>query len=265
MAQSKDFESLISEAQTQPFIGWDFSWISKRVTTQPLPWDYRELLVKSARKSPDMLDLDTGGGELLAGLPYRPERTVATESYSPNVSLAARRLHPLNVSVIKVEGPPDNNLQTIETKGHLPFRNGSFYLVVNRHASFVAREVSRILVPGGTFITQQVGEQKHNDFHQLLRLPPPKPSPRPWSLDVAKVQLEAANLHVRESGVGNEDMMFGDIGAFAWYLKNIPWIVDDFSILDHRARLRELHLQIQERGPLKVRHSRFWLEAVKEK
>ncbi len=263
LARHDDFESLIAEAQAQPFIGWDFSWISKRVATQPLPWDYRALLAESARGSPDMLDLDTGGGELLAGLPYRPERTVATESYPPNVHVAARRLHSLNVSVIKVEGPPDNNVQTDETKGHLPFRNDSFHLVVNRHASFLAKEVSRVLAHGGRFITQQVGEQRHNDFHQLLGLPPPAPSSRPWTLDLAKAQLEAANLQVTKSGIGIEIVSFKDIGAFAWYLKNIPWIVDGFSVFGHRTRLKELHLRIQKRGPLKVRQSRFWLEAVK--
>ena len=264
MARHDDFESLIAEAQAQPLIGWDFSWISKRVATRPLPWDYPSLLVKSARRSPDMLDLDTGGGELLAGLPYRPERTVATESYPPNVFVAARRLHPLGVPVIEVEGAPDNNVQTDEVKGHLPFRNGTFHLVVNRHASFVAKEVSRILVPGGTFITQQVGEQRYNDFHQLLGMPPPAPSSRPWTLDLAKAQLEAADLHVKESAIGNEVMSFSDIGAFAWYLKNIPWIVDGFSVLGHRTRLKELHFRIQKRGLLRVRQSRFWLEAVRE-
>jgi SAM-dependent methyltransferase len=264
LARQDDFESLIAEAEAHPFIGWDFSWISKRVATQPLPWDYRSLLVKSAHRSPDMLDLDTGGGELLAGLPYRPERTVATESYPPNVSVAAKRLHPLNVTVIKIEGPPDNNVQTDETKGHLPFRNDSFHLVVNRHASFLAEEVSRVLAPGGRFITQQVGEQRYNDFHQLLGLPPPTPSSRPWTLDLAKAQLEAANLQVRKSRIGNEVMSFKDIGAFAWYLKNVPWIVDGFSVLGHRTRLKELHLRIQKKGSLRVRQSRFYLEAVKE-
>ncbi len=179
------------------------------------------------------------------------------------MSVAAKRLHPLKVPVTKTEGPPDNNVQTDETKGHLPFRNGSFHLVVNRHASFLAKEVSRILVPGGRFITQQVGDQRYNDFHKLLGLPPPTPSSRPWTLDLAKAQLEAANFQVRKSGIGNEVMSFIDIGAFAWYLKNIPWIVDGFSIPMYRDRLRQLHSQIRKNGPLRVHQSRFWLESIK--
>ncbi len=264
MARPDEFESLLAEAQAQPFIGWDFSWVVKRVVTQPLPWDYPALVVKRARRSPDLLDLDTGGGELLAGLAFRPRRTMATESYPPNVPVAARRLRPLNVPLVKVEGPPDNNVQTDDTKGHLPFRDGSFHLVVNRHASFVARDVWRILAPEGHFLTQQVGEQSYHDFHQLLGISPPPQSSRPWSLSLARAQLEAASLRVRESGNGDEVMSFIDIGAFAWYLKSIPWIVDDFSIPLYRNRLKELHFQIQKRGPLQVRQSRFWLEAVRE-
>ncbi len=264
MARPADFESLITEAQAQPFKGWDFSWVANRVVTKPLPWDYRALALESARGSPDLLDLDTGGGEFLAGLTYRPDRTVATESYPPNVPVAARRLHRLNVSLVQVEGAPDNNVQTDKTRGHLPFQDGSFHLVVNRHASFVAAEVSRILAPGGYFVTQQVGQQRYHDFHQHLRISPPLLSSRPWTLDLAKAQLEAASLRVRESGLGEEVMSFNDVGAFAWYLKNVPWIIDGFSIPAHQARLKELHFQIQKKGPLRVRQSRFWLEAVRE-
>ena len=124
--------------------------------------------------------------------------------------------------------------------------------------------MSRVLALGGKFITQQVRDQKYNDFHQHLGLPPRIPSSRPWALDLAKTQLEAANLEVRRSGMGDEVMSFKDIGAFAWYLKNVPWIVDGFSLLRHRMRLKELHSRIQEKGSLRVRQSRFYLEAVKE-
>jgi hypothetical protein len=34
--------------------------------------------------------------------------------------------------------------------GRLPFRDGSLDLIGNRHESFLAAEVSRVLAPGGT-------------------------------------------------------------------------------------------------------------------
>jgi hypothetical protein len=75
-----EFERLIAEAEAHPFSGWDFSWLGGRTITSSLPWNYDALVLSRARTSPDLLDLGTGGGEWLAGLPHRPDRTVATES-----------------------------------------------------------------------------------------------------------------------------------------------------------------------------------------
>ena len=264
MVRTSDFELLIAEAEAQPFVGWDFSWLAERMVTQPLPWDLGGLVVERARQSPDLLDLDTGGGEWLAALAYRPARTVATESYPPNVPLAARRLHPLDVSVVRIAGAPDNNVQRVlESQCQLPFRSGSFHLVTNRHASFVATEVAWILATGGRFITQQVGDRNDDDFYRLLRLPQPAPSPRPWGLSLAVAQVEAAGLRLLGSGEGDQVSSFADVGAFAWYLKAIPWTVPGFSISAFRRRLEDLHARIERYGPLQVRQSRFWLEATK--
>jgi SAM-dependent methyltransferase len=258
------FDSLLAEAEAQPFKGWDFSWIAKRRTVQPLSWSYPRIVLRHARGSPDMLDLGTGGGELLASLTYRPPMTVATEAYPPNVSVAARRLHPLNVTVVAVGGESDNNHQRGRIKGKLPFKHGSFHLVINRHESYVASEIARILATGGCFITQQVGKQRFHDFHRLLgAFPPPIPR-REWTLELAKAQLRAANLRVTDSAKGIEVHSFKDVGAFAWYLKAIPWIVNGFSMRRYRSRLKELHLKCEREGQLKVRLNRFWLKAVKE-
>jgi SAM-dependent methyltransferase len=258
------FDSLLAEAEAQPFEGWDFSWIAKRSTVEPLSWSYPRIVVRHARGSSDMLDLGTGGGELLSSFAYRPPMTIATEAYLPNVSVAARRLHPLNVTVVAVGGEPDNNRQRGRVKGKLPFKTGSFHLAINRHESYVASEIARVLVTGGCFITQQVGKQRFHDFHRLLGLSPP-PAPRTeWTLDLAKAQLRAANLRVTDSAKGIEVRSFKDVGAFAWYLKAIPWTVKRFSIRRYRSRLKELHLKCEREGPLKVSQNRFWLKAVKE-
>jgi hypothetical protein len=59
-----------------------------------------------------MLDMGTGGGEALAGLADRAPRTIATEAWPPNVPVAGRRLLPLGISVIQVEGAADNTGRT---------------------------------------------------------------------------------------------------------------------------------------------------------
>lgn len=231
MARSRDFESLLAEAQAQPFTGWDFSWIKKRVNGHPLPWRYANLVLKHAKNSPDMLDLRTGGGEVLARMSYRPEFTLATEAYPPNVPIAAQRLRPLRVSVIQVGGAPDNNQQISSEPINLPFKDSSFHLVISRHESYVAGEIARILRPHGHSVTQQVGQQRYDDFHQLLNVPVPLDNHPAWDLKLAKVQLEKAGLHIVDSGSRLETKSFRDIGAFAWYLKSVPW-----SLMSSRSR-----------------------------
>jgi len=73
-------------------------------------------------------------------------------------------------------------------------------------------------------------------------------------------QLREAGVDVVEGDSAVEAMTFADIGAFAWYLSVIPWIVPGFTVEGYRPRLLELH----ERGtPLVIRATRFWLLARK--
>ena len=258
-----EFEQLIAEAEAQPFSGWDFSRLGSRMVTSALPWDYESLVLSRGRASPDLLDLGTGGGECLAALPYRPPRTVATESWEPNVEVARARLGPLGVTVVRVEAAPDNAEQEPEEKrGLLPFPADSFHLVACRHEAFVANEIARVLVAGGVFVTQQVGGN-YEDFYRLLDLALPARPGREWNLVSATAQLEAAGLRVVASGEGGETTSFADVGALVWYLKAVPWVVPGFSAREHLTRLADLHARIARDGPVSVRLPAFYLEATK--
>ena len=264
-AASEDAElaSLLDEAEAQPVWGWDFSWLGRRMATSALPWDYDAVVLRQARAARDMLDMGTGGGEWLAALPVRPPRTVATEGWEPNVDVAGARLRPLSVTVVRVEGAPDNVEQEPEDqRGPLPFPARSFELVVNRHEAFVAKEVARVLEPGGRFVTQQVGSRS-SDLHTLLDLPLPPRLAQEWDLALAVEQLERAGLRVVDSGEGEQAISFADVGALAWYLKAVPWEVPDFSLHRDRRRLAELHRRINAEGSIAVQQPAFWLEAVK--
>src|SRR2546425_12161877 len=90
-------DALLDEAERQPFVGWDFSWLRGRLDSQPLPWDYTATIAEHARSSPDLLDLGTGGGEWLAELSHPPPRTGATEASGAHVALAPARPRPPGV------------------------------------------------------------------------------------------------------------------------------------------------------------------------
>jgi SAM-dependent methyltransferase len=226
---------LLDEAAVAPVAGWNFTWASERITATPLPWDFAALSDDALRAASVALDMGTGGGEVLDRFPVLPGRMVATESWSPNVPLAARRLAPRGVAVIHTEGAVNNALQATDEAGdRLPFRDASFDLVLNRHEAFAAAEVARVLAPGGQFLTQQPGSGP-DQLHVLLGLrPPPRPA---FDLDLLVGQVVRAGLSVQDAQVGREVVRFADIGAFAWYLRMVPWAVPGFDIAAHRDAL----------------------------
>lgn len=261
-ATQRSFDDLIAEAESHPTGGWGFSWLGTRFESCSLPWDFEAMVGEHARRSPNMLDMGTGGGEWLSALPYRPPHTVATESWPPNVPIARERLGPLGIDVVEVESAAESVLQEPdEHRGSLPFQEGSLHLITNRHETFVAREMARVLAPGGHFLTQQLGDGLFGEFRRLFDVETlDRP---PYVLSVAKSQLEEAGLRITNSGEGEEVHTFCDVGALAWYLKTMPWTVPGFSISKYRTRLRELDEQIREDGPLSFRLPGFYLEAVK--
>src|SRR5262245_6424796 len=138
------YDELIRDALATPFEGWDWGVFHGRMTDDgDLPWDYEALVRDRLPAASSLLDLGTGGGEVLASMVPLPPRTAATEGYPPNLPVARARLEPLGVEVVAADDA-------------LPFPDGSFELVVNRHTPYDPREVRRVLADGGTFVTQQV-------------------------------------------------------------------------------------------------------------
>jgi SAM-dependent methyltransferase len=256
-------DRLLDEAESRPVQGWDFSWLGDRVAKTPLPWSFERIVQRHALQSQDMLDMGTGGGEWLAALAHHPARTVATEAWPPNIDIAGARLRPVGITVVRVEAARDNvEQEPDEEQGRLPFPAGSFSLVSNRHESFLASEVARILAPNGSFLTQQVGGA-YDDFYDALGMPRPSRARR-WDMGFASHQLQAAGLRVVDGAGGIEETSFADVGAFAWYLKAIPWVVEGFSIATHRPHLQRLHERVVTARPIRVRQPAFWVKAVKD-
>ncbi len=263
---AKDVNHLLAEAQRHPIQGWDFRWVREggRFHEEPLPWDYSDLVAQRARGSPDLLDLGTGGGERLAAVSPRPGLTVATESYPPNVRVAARRLVPLGVHLVRSSGAPDNVPGGgAPSAGLLPFRDGAFHLVIDRNEAYVPREVARLLAPGGSFLTEQSGSAEIPELYRLLDLRPPPDLGPGRSLDLARHQLMAVGLAPLAGGEADFAMSFRDVGALAWYLAAVPWAVPGFSMKSQRGALERLHRRIAEEGPIRVPRHAFWLEAQK--
>ncbi|HCU57758.1 MAG TPA: SAM-dependent methyltransferase [Anaerolineaceae bacterium] len=246
------FQRLVTEAWTADFSGWDFQWLEGRLVEEPLPWDYARIVSGHFPGVHTLLDIGTGGGELLASLAPLPPETHATETYPPNQIIAKARLEPLGVQV-----------HTLQESASLPFPDHFFDLVINRHDDYHPTETFRILRPGGVFITQQVGGLDTLELNQVLEedLSFPYTS---WCLAEALNNLYEAGFVVLRSDQATLRYTFLDIGAVVYYLKAIPWQVDDFSPETHHKGLMLIHNIIESRGQFVCTAHRFLIVAQKE-
>ncbi|HEX3919975.1 MAG TPA: hypothetical protein VHW60_21765 [Caulobacteraceae bacterium] len=251
------FDDLLEEAERRPLVGWDVSY-GGRISHTP-PWNFDAFVDARIGASPDLLDMGTGGGEWLSRRPFPKSRTTATEGWPPNVGTAQARLSPLGVSVVAVVGAPDNadQLDAGELPA-LPFVDAAFHLVLSRHEAFVASEVARVLAPGGRFLTQQIGADMASPFRAMLGLPA-LPAASSWSLAMALEQVGAAGFEIERCDEGAARLSFADVGALAWYLSRLPWVMPEFDI----ARCREPLRALASLGPLTAPQPMFWLDARK--
>jgi len=245
------FEALIAEALHQEFSGWDFSFLVNRWKEEPTSWDYPNIVRSHIMPEYSMLDMDTGGGEILSSFMPLPQNTYATEGYVPNVPIAKRRLEPLGVKIVQVWG---NDIP--------PFVDGYFDLVTNRHGSFQTQELHRVLKPGGFFITQQVGGKNNFKLNELLQEKPEFIYSH-WTLDLAVKQLTDAGFQILEQNDEYPETTVLDIGALVFHLKVIQWQIADFSVEKYHDKLVEIHNMIQEQVYLKIRSHRFLIVAQK--
>ncbi|WIM92636.1 class I SAM-dependent methyltransferase [Actinoplanes oblitus] len=245
------FTDLVAEGEAAPVDGWDFSWFAGRATEQRPSWGYARLIAARLATAGRALDLQTGGGEVLAtaaaGTP--PPVLVATEGWPPNAALARDRLAPLGGTVVEAsENDP------------LPFPDASFDLVVSRHPVTTDwAEVARVLAPGGTYLSQQIGA---GSVHELIdfMMGPQRVGP---VRDPAthRAAAEAAGLTVVDLRDEWLRMEFFDVTAVIVFLRKVIWTVPGFTVAAYRDRLRALHEQITAEGPFVAHSRRFLIEA----
>ncbi len=249
----KDINALKKKWETQEenakIIGWDFSYIEGKYyeADEDLPWDYRTLIKEYLQPHHRILDMDTGGGEFLLSLGHDNSLISVTESYAPNVELCRERLEPLGIRVYDV--PAD---------GILPFEDDVFDIVINRHGSFNAEEIYRILKKGGKFITQQVGDDNERELVELLLPDCPKPFPG-MNLTTQQAVFESAGFTTVKSGEAFLPIEFYDVGALVWFAKIIEWEFAGFSVERCFENLLKAQDEVERNGKVSGTIHRYFM------
>lgn len=251
MIKDRQFLHLIEHAN-KSFNGWDFSYISDtgRSASSLLSWSYGSMVVSLLEDSHALLDMGTGGGEFLSKLSPFPKMVCATEGYLPNLPIAKKMLEPLGINVVG-----------ISVDDHLPFENGQFDLIINKHESFVAKEVRRIIKDNGIFLTQQVGGSDCLEINKMFEEPLNKEF-LTWNLEKAKKDLINNGFKLVECKEEFPIQRFYDIGALVYYLQAIPWQIPNFKMENNIEKLYEIHQIIVEKGYFETTQSRFYLKVT---
>ena len=251
MAAAEGLEELLAEAADVPVAGWDFTWFAGRASEDRPAWGYSRLLGQRMAVARVALDVDTGGGEVLAEIPSPPPVLMATESWPPNWSIAAGNLSRRGGRVVAVG----------EDAG-LPFADGVFDLVTSRHPVDTDwAEVARVLAPGGTFLSQQVGAGSAREVTDAVMGPQPVSCERDPQMAAARAR--AAGLEVVDLRTQALRMEFFDIAAVVVFLRKVIWIVPGFTIDAYRPQLAALHERIRTEGSFTATAQRFLIVARK--
>jgi SAM-dependent methyltransferase len=254
----RGFHELIAEGDAVPVAGWDFSWFDGRAVEERPRWGYARLLSERIGRARAVLDIQTGGGEVLAeavrrsGAPVgQPQRLAATESWPPNLALARNTLAPVRGNVIGAADEAD-----------LPFGEGSFDLVVSRHPTVVVwPEVARVLVPGGGYLSQQIGPGSNRELSDFMMGPQPVGTGRSPQVAVAAAAIAGLEvLDVREQALRVE---FFDVAAVVHFLRKVLWTVPGFTAAGYAEPLARMHEHIQATGSFVSHAQRFLIEARK--
>ena len=250
------FDEEIAEGLAVPTDGWDFSWFAGRATEERPGWGYVRLCGERLGQVDAVLDVDTGGGEVLAealGLAERVPATVrATEGWAPNYELARATLAPFGGVVALVD----------DSAAPLPFGDRTFDLVTSRHpVAFPYIEAARVLAPGGTLLVQEVGAGSNRALYEFLM--GPQANRDAEYLDEVRARVAAVGLDVVRLQDALTRVEFFDLAAVVHFLRKVLWTVPDFSVEKYGDRLRALGNHIAEHGSFVCHSRRTLVEARK--
>lgn len=246
MTNYKELKNAWLEEEKHAFQGWDFSYLDGRWFSEPaeMKWDYKFIVKKYLLPTDCLLDMGTGGGEVLLSLGHAYKNTAVTEAWGPNIQLCRAKLAPLGIRVYPVQ-----------EEAPLPMADNSFDIVINRHESHDLEEVRRVLKPGGMFVTQQVGGENCADLEQRINLE--TWSHQPFSLATELPKFRDSGFLVRYFDECFPLLKFFDVGAIVFWAKIISWSFPGFSVERNFGRLCALQNDIVKQGFVAGRQHRF--------
>lgn len=217
-------------AHVTPRQGWDFSRMN--VLRQPVPWDYKDIVVRYLRPGDNVLDVGTGGGEVFGQLATSFGQGLGIDIDPHMIRLAqanstARNLR-FRVSSDRLEAVPE-----------------AFDVIIDRHASFNLGAIAVHLTPAGYFVTQQVGERNMACVKAALGQPIGPPT-------IQKGEFTGSGLRLLALLEYDVEYVVRDIESLLFWLRGLDCAHSDLdgaaAVASAPALNRVLAGNVDERG-----------------
>lgn len=224
--------------------GWQLEFVPEPLEPGP-PWNYEARARELLSAATSVLDLGTGGGEVLERVLLGSEcKAVATEAWRVNAPIAARRL--------------GRRVTIVRASSLLPFRARNFDLVLSRHEEIAPKEIARMLRPGGRFLSQQVvpdvWPELRSIFPDMTRFPD-------HFVDYPE-GLARAGLEITATREFRHRVRYRALGHFVYHLAvAAPFMLPGFSLETHAEALEELAAWAGQPGGLVLTEGFTLLEA----
>ncbi len=202
--------------------GWDFSRV--RDAREPAPWNYAEVVRRYLSPSDRVLDIGTGGGERFLALASYYGEGLGIDINAEMIAQAQRNKVAWGVQGVEFAMVDGSNL---------PFGEGEFDMVFNRHCSVDAVGVARVLRSGGYFITQQVGQRNSLSVLEAFGWTPDSFG-SDWfqSVDELATVFEREGCRVVARAEYDLRYWFLDLESLLFWLKAVP-LPEPFDIEKH--------------------------------
>ncbi len=237
---------LAAQKAARDATGWAFDGHSVP-SHEPLPWDYREI-VRDHLSAKSVLELGTGGGEVFCdALADYAGFAIATEEWEVNAPIARDRLKAIGVPVAQCSSL------------HLPFRAGSFDLVLSRHEAIEPSEINHVLAEGGTFVTQQVAYDSWCEVHDYF----PRATRFPNHFIEYSGALETLGFNIERAETFSYAVTFAGLPSLVYMLTRDIWTVPDFDVEADLQALRAMESELSGPNGIAMTEGRYIMIARK--
>jgi len=228
-------------------IGWDFSRIRKRTKVIGKKWDFLEIVKNYVDKKTILLDIGTGGGELLLKIARFVKKAYGIDNSESMINTAKRNLE--KSQQINVEFK-------LADAEKLPFPKEYFNVVTCRHAPFYTEELFRVLKPNGIFITQQVGEKDKENIKKIFGRGQSFGERVGTLMTTYLQELKNQGFKILRKDTYNAIEYYANIKDLIFLLKNTP-IIPNFDLKRDQKFLGEIEKRYKTKEGIKTNSFRF--------